>query len=313
MVIRGVGPARTEHEPAVRYPPAKSLRLGWLSRVRVGSVVQLVACAAFVLAGCETATDIKNTVVEAAEESGSFISTESSHAADFIMGRKSGLLQDDGTPCFSTARLPFYAAVDEITEAQRLKYGAMVGTAVATFAAFYAKSTLAKLAAVGFGATMVAVIADIQADRARITKVNETFGALVKCRQREAGQINQDYGRRKLDRSAAEDRLANLRKLMAEDVEAAQGVNAILTARNDGYVLTTKQTEQQAPPAKDRKEVNERTQQAKKAEAAIQTNQKALAQQTASIRQAQALSGADGFSLSWLAEPWLRLAELDGL
>jgi len=202
------------------------------------------------LSGCETATAIKDKAVEAASTAGSFISTQASHAADFVMGRKSGSLVDDGTSCFATTRVPFYAAVDEVTKAQRLEYGAMAGAAIGTFAVFYADSVVAKLAAAGFTATMVAVIVNIEADHERITAVNNTFGALVNCREREAKQINLEYGQRKLNRAVAVDRLDKLRALVAEDVEVAQDVNAILVARNDGYALSTQQVQTKAPPAK---------------------------------------------------------------
>lgn len=262
------------------------------------------------LSGCETATAIKDKAVEAATTAGSFISTQASHAADFVMGRKSGSLVDDGTSCFATTRVPFYAAVDEVTKAQRLEYGAMAGAAIGTFAVFYADFVVAKLAAAGFTATMVAVIVNIEADHERITAVNNTFGALVNCREREAKQFNLEYGQRKLNRAVAVDRLDKLRALMAEDVEVAQGVNTILAARNDGYALSTQQVQTKAPPAKSGTDTKDRTQQTKKAQAGIQSNQKALAQQTATIKQAETLSGDDGFQLSRRRTPWVMLAEL---
>lgn len=262
------------------------------------------------LSGCETATAIKDSAISAATTAGSFISTQASHAADFVMGRKSGSLEDDGTSCFASARVPFYAAVDEVTKAQRLEYGAMAGVAVATFAAFYADSVVAKMAAVGFGAVMVGVIASIEADRERIKAVNNTFAALIHCREREAAKINQEYGQGKVTHSVAEERLAKLRSLMTADVEAAQGVNAILTARNDGYVLSTKQAQQKAPPSKSAKETQERKQQTGEAQAGIQSNQRALSQQTASIKQAESLSSSDGFQLGLRMTPWPMLAEL---
>ena len=208
----------------------------------------LIVCVTVALSGCETATAIKDKAVEAATTAGSFISTQASHAADFVMGRKSGWLVDDGAGYFATTRVPFYAAVDEVTKAQRLEYGAMAGAAIGTFAVFYADSVVAKLAAAGFTATMVAVIVNIEADHERITAVNNTFGALVNCREREAKQINLEYGQRKLNRAVAVDRLDKLRALMAEDVEVAQGVNTILAARNDGYALSTQQVQTKRPP-----------------------------------------------------------------
>src|SRR5690349_14103482 len=84
-------------------------------------VTGLIVGMSVALSGCETATAIKDKAVEAATTAGSFISTQASHAADFVMGRKSGSLVDDGTSCFGKTRVPFYAAVDEVTQAQRLE------------------------------------------------------------------------------------------------------------------------------------------------------------------------------------------------
>lgn len=276
----------------------------------LGRTTAMVLGLTVALSGCETATAIKDSAVAAAATAGTFISTQASNAADFVMGRKSGSLEDDGTTCFASARVPFYAAVDEVTAAQRLEYGAMAGVAVATFAAFYADSVVAKIAAVGFGAVMVGVIANIEADHDRITAVNRTFTALIQCREREAKKINQEYGQDKVTHAVAVERLDQLRSLMAADVEVAQGVNAILTARNDGYVLSTKQAQQKAPPPKGKKETQERKQQTVQAQAGIQSNQRALSQQTASIQQAESLTSGDEFQLSLRSMPWLMLAEL---
>lgn len=284
--------------------------LGEPGPARASVATSAVLALSVALAGCETATAVKDKVVEVASDAGSYVSTQASHAADFVMGRKSGSLANDGTTCFTSARVPFYAAVDEVTEAQRIEYGAAAGAAVATFAAFYADSVVAKIAAIGFGATMVAVIANIEADNERIANVSSTFNGLVNCRRQEARGINKEYRNRAMTHSTAEERLARLRTLMAEDVEAAQGVNAILTARTDGYELTTQQAQEKAPAAKSTKETKERKQQTKEANAAIQSNQKGLAQQTASIEQAEALSGPEGFNLSWLRAPWIVLAGL---
>lgn len=295
----------------VRSTPVPTARAASAPRQARAAVASgTILALSFALVGCETATAVKDKVVEVASDTGSYISTQASHAADFVMGRKSGSLENDGTSCFTSARLPFYAAVDEVTEAQRIEYGAAAGVAVATFAAFYADSVVAKIAAIGFGATMVAVIANIEADNERIANVSSTFKGLVSCRQQEAKGINKEYRNRAMTRSTAEERLAKLRTLMAEDVEVAQGANAILTARTDGYELSTQQAQEKAPAAKGAKETKERKQQTKEANAAIQSNQKGLAQQTASIEQAEALSGSDGFNLSWLRAPWIVLAGL---
>lgn len=280
-------------------------------RARRAQRAALLLAAALALGGCATATAVKDKVVEVATTAGTYLSEQAAAAADFVMGRRSGSLVDDGTTCFKTERVAFYGAVDEVTQAQRLALGAKAATAVAAIVAIYADSIVAKLLALGFAATMVAVIVDIETDRTRINAVSDTFDALIACRRRDAKQINADYAKRQLDRPAAEAQLAQLRSLVAEDVEVARGTNAILVARNEGFVLSARQVEEQAPPPKDAKETNERKRQTKEVSAALQTNQKALAQQTARIDQAQALADSGGgFSLSQWRGRLLLLADL---
>ena len=300
----GFAPTQSRQQPCIVTPVPGARR----SHLRVIGPIVIITIS---LGGCATATAVKDSVVQAATTAGNYISAQASQAADFVMGRRSGSLVDDGTVCFRTERVAFYAAVDEVTKAQRLAFGAKAATVVAAIVAIYANSIVAKLVAIGFAATMVAVIVDIESDRTRINTVTDTFDQLIGCRKRESEQINADYAKRKLDRPAAEAQLTKLRALVAEDVEVAQGTNAILVTRNEGFVLSAQQVEVKAPPPKDVKEGIERKMKTKQVEAAIQTNQKALAQQTASIAKAQALAESEGgFSLSHWRGRWLFLAEL---
>jgi hypothetical protein len=165
-------------------------------------------------------------------------------------------------------------------------------------------SRLAQLAAIGFAATMVAVAVDLDDDRERTEAVSRTFDDLVDCRKGEARQINAELKQGGITREVAEQRMAQLRTLLQEDVTVAQGANAIQMARAEAFTVTVEEAKKKAPPPKAPEEAEKNQVEVKKAEAAIQTNQRVLAQQTASIEQAQKLAGGDGgFQLSLLLAP----------
>ena len=251
-----------------------------------------------ILAGCDSAS-LQSAATQAINNAGTLFEQTST----FVSGGAEEVT-NDGTSCYAPERVAFYAAVNEVEDAQRIQSGAAAGVMVAGFAATYSDSAVSRLAATGFATAMGALIADIETDRTRITTVTESFDKLVDCRTREAAGINEDYRNKRLSREAAEERLSNLRSLLTQDIQVAQGTNAILNERNDAFVLSTQQIETEAPPPASTTEATQRKNQVQKAEAAIQTNQKVLSQQNAKIEQAKAMtSSSDGFELSLLDVP----------
>jgi triphosphoribosyl-dephospho-CoA synthetase len=271
-------------------------------------MVGLLALGTVSLAGCDSAS-LQSAVTQAANQAGTLFT----QTGNFMSAGDDEQPSDDGTSCYSPQRVTFYAAVAEVNEAQRMQSGAAAGALVAGFAATYADSTVSKLAATGFAAAMGLVIADIETDRTRIAAVTDSFDSLVACRSNEAQQINDDYKNRRLEREAAEEKLATLRRLLAQDIQVAQGTNAILKERNNAFELSTQQIEAEAPPPATTNEAAQRKEQVQKADAAIQTNQKVLSQQTASIEEAEALANSpEEFELSLWMPARTVLAALSG-
>jgi hypothetical protein len=276
-----------------------------------------VALSALLLGGCESATAIGDSVTQF----GNYVGKQVSGAADYVMGRRSGQLVDDGTACFATERVAYYAAVDDVTAAQRAQTAAGVAAVGAVVAAVFLDSTLAKLAALGLAATLAAVAISLEQDRTRIEAVTRTFDDLIACRRNEAATINAELQRGEITREAAELRMAQLRSLVQEDLTVAQGTNAILASRTEAFTVSAQEAKARsieeararpAPPpttpeatAKAEQEAKKAEEEAKRIEAAVQSNQRALQQQTASIEQAQKLVDEEGgFQLARRLEPW---------
>ncbi len=281
--------------PLDTAPRAPRFTLAGLARSAAVRASSLALCVALALSGCET-------VKVYTDETVRILTNAWNATGDWLMGRQAGSLEDDGTSCFASERLPFYQAVDNVTSAQRLEYAAIGGAAVATFAALYADSIAVKVVAVGFAVTMAGVIASIEADNSRIKAVSDTFNKLLACRKGDVTRINNEYKNRKLTKDAAQEQLAKLRALMIEDVAVAQGANAILSARTEGFELSAQRAQQKAKPPANATESRERKQTEAKANAAVQSNQEALERQATTIKQAEALTRDEGVQLSRLRE-----------
>jgi hypothetical protein len=298
---------------------------------RTSPLVGCVALSALLLAGCESATAVGNSI----GQFGSYVGNQVSGAADFVMGRKSGQLVDDGTACFATERVAYYQAVDDVTAAERAQTAATVGAVGAAVAAVFVDSTVAKVITIGLAATLAAVAISLEEDGARIATVTRTFDDLVACRRREAETINAELKAGTITREAAEQRMARLRGLMQEDLTVAEGTNAILAARTETFAVSAEEAKArsleqaqaqpapqptptpQATPAPQATPTAQATSapaattaagaetEEKRVEAAIQSNQRALQQQTASIEQAKQLVGEEGgFQLAGPVAPW---------
>ena len=223
---------------------------------------------------------------------------------EYVKGERSGSLQNDGTACFAKERTAFYAAVDEVTAAQRLELAAKVSIVGGLAVAAIADSRLAQLAALGFSGLMVALAVDLANDRTRAEKVSRSFDDLVRCRRGEARKINAELRSGEIDRESAERRMSSIRNLVMEDVAIAKEANSILVARTEAFAVTTEKAKAQAAPPATPQEAKENKREEKKVAAAIQTNQRVLAQQTASIAQAESLADDDGgFELALLILP----------
>lgn len=263
----------------MRDNPNRRLRV-----LRILSVSALLTILTAGLGGCETANDVKQGVVDAAH-----------YVGDKVAGRSA--TTDDGTACYANERTAFYQAVDAVEEANRTALGAKVLATTGTVASTYFQSTISKQLAQGFTAAMTQVQSDIEADRSRIVTVTTSFNRLMECRRREARKTQSDYRAGKLTRDVAVAKVATLNKLNVDDVAAASRVNAILRQRNEAFALSTERIQRDAPPAANRDETSQRKREVAKATQGVQTNQRALDQQEASVQQAERLKD-QSFDLS---------------
>lgn len=213
--------------------------------------------------------------------------------------RLAATLEDDGTSCYASHRLPFYRVADEAIQ------GEQVGTAVNQLAGSildrvigpqigYA-SGVGNLVAESFSEGMSALITDISGQRERIQQVNRQFNELLDCRREEAQEIQADYDAGRLSRAAALERMVQLRQLTRQDILVARQANDALAAQNAEFELATRQAAQEATVASAPEVREERVERVAEADEAVQTNQVALNQSQASVDEAEELvASAEG-------------------
>jgi hypothetical protein len=216
---------------------------------------------------------------------------------------------DDGTTCYDPQRRAFYAAVADANQAQSAvaAVGSLLpslfsaGTSGSPFL-----STISRELASNFEATMSGFLTDLQNDRTRIQTVTTRFDALVLCRRSEAAAINRDFRAGRISRTDAQQRMSRLRDLLRDDVEAARRTNAVLDERNREFQVAAAQARNTAAQAPSQAERREREGQVRQAEAATQTNQRALNEQTSSVAQAEQLVASPSLQLGALGPRRMR-------
>jgi len=280
-----------------------------------GRVVLIATTTGLALTACQQLEQAGTYVKDKAEVAGNYVGEQFEVATITVSRWVSGRPEDDQTACYGTERVAFYDAVSEVNTAESLVFGArlagLVGAAVTT----YSNSFATRLVAAGFTLTMVALVSEIESDRTRIEQVTVTFNDLLACRRREAAALKSDVSAGRTSRSYGQEQMAQLRALVEEDLVTAREINETLRERTAEFELSTEKAKEEAkqaattpeqagapPPSPE--EQRERQEEIRKAEAAVQTNQKALSQQSASIEQASALPQSDAFELGMLEDPY---------
>jgi hypothetical protein len=263
------------------------------------------------LAGCAQIQETGAYLGERAGAAGGYVSDRFGAATTAVGQWASGRPDDDETSCYATERVAFYDAVSDVNTAESLVFGAklagLVGLAVTT----YSDSFATRLVSAGFAVTMVALVAEIEADHGRIEFVTSTFNDLMACRRGEAQRVKSDVRAGRLSRIAGEEQLNQLKSLVEQDLVVARETNETLQARTTEFQLSTEKADEEVrqatgepeparepppPPEEQRKQEEE----IQKAKAAVQTNQQALSQQSATIEQASTLPQSDEFELALL-------------
>jgi hypothetical protein len=323
---RGVGPLRarprpvpgaglaigpTPRNPAKQVSP-RAVATRWGGRELPGRapLILLATVSALALGGCAQIKETGSYLGEQAGAAGSFVGDKFGAATSAVGRWASGRPEDDATSCYATERTAFYDAVSDVKTAESLVFGAQLAALVGLAVTVYSDSFITRLVSAGFSVTMVALIADIEADRTRIERVTSTFNDLMACRRGEAQRVKSEVGAGRLSRSAGEAQLNQLKALVEEDLVVARDTNQTLQARTTEFELSTEKAKEEVsqatgpeqagepPPAPE--EQREREEQIQKAEAAVQTNQQALSQQSATIEQASDLPQSDAFELGLL-------------
>jgi hypothetical protein len=270
---------------------------------RARRALLIVTVSALALTGCQQLKETGAYVGDKASAAGRYVGEKVSETTSAVGRWASGRPPDDLTACYATERVAFYDAIKEVKNAQSAVFAAgfaaLIGAAVTT----YSSSIATQLIAAGFAATMVGLIADITSDQTRIENVTTTFDALMACRRQEANAIKADVAAQRLTRTDGEAAMAKLRTLIAEDVEAAREVNQTLQQRTAEFQLSAEEAKKEAANAPTPEERQEHEQEVEKAEAAVQTNQQAVSQQSATIEQAAVLEQSDEFELGRLDDP----------
>jgi predicted small secreted protein len=244
------------------------------------------------LAGCNTTTQsVKDTSANLWKK------TQQGFTQTFT-----GIPADDSTACYKSHRVPFYEQANEASKSRSVVKGVgdIMGNVVRRqFTGGNYSNQIGNLLAQNFVATMKSVVTDMRNDTARTQQLNTRFTALTNCRRREAATINANYRAGKINRSTAQARLTSLRTVMSQDIAKARETNNQIRARTDEFKLTTSTARRKVAAAPNRAKRREREQEVRKAEDAVQTNQKALNESVASVDEAQTLvtESEGGFNL----------------
>jgi hypothetical protein len=253
-----------------------------------------------VLAGCQQIEDAGRYLGDQAGVAGRYVGQQLGAATTAVSRWASGRPPDDQTACYATERVAFYDAVSKVKTAESLVFGAALAGLIGPRVTTYSSSFATRMVSTGFAATMAAFMQEIAADHARIEGVTSTFNALMACRRREAAMLKADVAAGRIPRSDGQETMARLRSLVEEDVAVAREINGTLQERTTEFQLSAEKAKEEVAKAPTPKEKREQAQEVQKAEAAVQTNQQAVSQQSASIEQASALPQSDTFELSLL-------------
>ena len=206
-------------------------------------------------------------------------------------------IQDDGTACYASHRVPFYreaGGARQIESALTEMFTDIFNDLIRSQFTGYS-SRFGDALAQNFTEGMNGLLTDVTGERQRIQSVSTRFDALVDCRRQEANEIQAAYNAGQLSRTAAVARMERLQQLTQEDIAVARETNAVLIERNSEFELATQRARQEAVVATTPTLRQEREQQVNEAVEAVQTNQVALNESTASVDEAEALtSGTDG-------------------
>lgn len=272
-------------------------------RGRARVIIPATIVTALALVGCQQIEATGAYLGEQAGVAGRYVSERVGEATTTISRWASGRPPDDQTACYAKERVAFYDAVSEVRTAQSFVFGAGLAGLIGSRVTTYSGSFATRLVSTGFAATMAAFVQEIAADHARIEGVTSTFSDLMGCRQREATMLKADVAAGRISRSDGQEAMTRLRSLVEEDLVVAREINATLQERTTEFQLSAEKAREEVANAPTPAEQREQQQEVQKAEAAVQTNQQAVSQQSASIEQASDLQQSDEFELSLLGAP----------
>lgn len=202
---------------------------------------------------------------------------------------------DDGTACYSIARLPFYqsANVAFVTDQETQNRNAtargvaVVGGVAAITGLLIGGRTGNTIAAVGAVTAVAAALASTaQTDQRLIADMSIRFQGLAQCRQDEAARVRADVAARRITRDVGRDRLVNLRNLMLADADIARRVNTLLAQRNQTYSVEAANVDTQLANEPDPVVRRQKAMEVAQARQTLQSNQRALTDQATAINRA---------------------------
>jgi hypothetical protein len=304
-----------------RPPPHGSpiAAAGRQRRLRRARFILLATVSLVALVGCQQVKETGAFIGERAGAAGRYVGDQVGAATSAVGRWASGRPEDDGTACYATERVLFYDAATDVKTAESMVFGAQLAGLVGLAVTTYSDSFATRLISAGFAVTMAALVSEIEADHERIERVTTTFDTLMACRRNEALMLKAEVDAGRMPRPEGAEAMARLRALVDEDLLVARETNQTLQARTAEFELSTEKAREEvrqaaAQPAQPAtpaptpppgpQERQEAEAEIEKAEAAVQTNQQALSQQSATIEQAAAMEQSDAFELALLIDPF---------
>jgi hypothetical protein len=309
-----VDPFDARSRPPPRGGPITAGRQQRLPRARF---VLLATVSLVALVGCQQVKETGAFIGERASAAGRYVGNQVSSATSAVGRWASGRPADDGTACYATERVLFYDAATDVKQAESMVFGAQLAGLIGLAVTTYSDSFATRLISAGFTVTMAALVSEIEADHERIERVTTTFDTLMACRRNEALMLKAEVDAGRMPRPEGAEAMARLRALVEEDLLVARETNQTLQARTAEFELSTEKAREEVrqaaaqpaqpatpAPAPSPQERQEQEAEIEKAEAAVQTNQQALSQQSATIEQAAAMEQSDAFELALLIDPF---------
>lgn len=128
--------------------------------------------------------------------------------------------------------------------------GALIGAGAGAVAGGLGGYFLAKQNATSDRATLVSsVYGDIAAENAKLDRVTAAFRQIRQCRLRSAEEVKQAFAARKIERPAAEARLATIRQLYSEDIRVAEALGGKMNERGQEFEFASSELLKQDPAA----------------------------------------------------------------